>query len=65
MNLKELIKEVESIKKLKIIDAEKIWYMFGIKQTVEAIDKDVFTYVIPDTLNKKDWKKLKGLLGIK
>ncbi len=70
MNLKQLIKEVESdlhiiedsmdMKEVKLAE-ERI---FVRKQIVEAVDKS-FGFALANKLKIKDWKKLKKLLGIK
>jgi len=65
MNLKELINEVESKynkdRLLNFITSERIK---GIKQTVEAVDKDMMLIDIDDD-SIKDWQKLKKLLSVK
>ena len=72
MNLKELIKEVETLKRnekdfkntLGIAVTESL--LQGIKQTVEAVDIFMYNYFISkDDEDNRDWQKLKKLLGIK
>jgi len=59
MNLKELINEVERLKRnSKPSDFSEV-SLCWIKQTVEAVDKDI------KILFSKDWQKLKKLLGLK
>ncbi len=72
MNLKQLIKEVE---RLKHISNHPLNYtvdkvstaritLLAIKQTVEAVDKDMMLIDIDDD-SIKDWQTLKKLLGVK
>ena len=61
MNLKELIVEVEELKKNKENDDYLIW----IKKTVEAVEDMASFYFILKTGEYKDWQKLKKLLGVK
>ena len=66
MNLKQLIKEVEKLRKVAT-DTYDNFYLKGIKQTVEAVDKDT-TGVMWDNMSEeyhKDWQKLKKLLEVK
>ena len=74
MNLKQLIKEVERLNK-NVRDSTRLLQgnctyceeltgkLKGIKQTVEAVDKEygLSVYVNVD----KDWQTLKKLLGVK
>jgi len=60
MNLKELIKEVERLKKTKNFSC---WTALqGIRQTVEALQSRV---CFVHNTGSEDWQKLKELLEIK
>lgn len=75
MNLKQLIREVEKLQKLRVKafkDNPEYWVKYdniigGVKMTVEAVDKLIGVLVedINDFPNVKDWNKLKKLLGLK
>ncbi len=62
MNLKQLIKEVERLNKFVKLDDPMANLqrerLYGIKQTVEAVDKFKM-------FGSPDWQKLKDLLGLK
>ncbi len=65
MDLKKLIKEVERLNEVKdepvaIAIRNKLE---GIKETVEAVTKDLWGGDVPPE-NIKDWKKLKELLSL-
>ncbi len=60
-NLKQLIKEVEKLRKVAT-DTYDNFYLKGIKQTVEAVDKRI-DFIWDD--DDEDWQTLKKLLGVK
>ena len=70
MNIKELIEEVERLKETKRKNRGGTLYNYcriklrGIKQTVEAVDKD-FVVVVQGVKKVRDWLMLKKLLGVK
>ena len=64
MNLKELIEEVEDLQKIGFLPSAH-QQLKGIKQTVEAVDNDLWIDSKIQGFEYKDWQKLKELLGLK
>ncbi len=70
MGLKELIKEVESLKSVDgSISSFTYQRLVAIKQTIEGIDECMSGWFIMNTsvcgIETKDWEKLKTLLELK
>lgn len=60
MNLKQLIKEVEKMK--KSFDFSDMTTLKGVEMTVEAVDNCL---TLNSSIFNDDWLKLKKLLGLK